>query len=84
MAAVAHGIDETCNAVQLNGFFGKTLYFYNLCSQSATLLVYLFVSLFVNLQFLSYYFLALSIIQVLSLNSARTLGCTVHKLLKRG
>ena len=48
MAAVARGIDETSNVVQLNGFFGKTFYFFNLFSQSATLPVYLFVSLFVN------------------------------------
>ena len=33
MTAVARGIDETSNAVQLNGFFGKTFYFYNLFSQ---------------------------------------------------
>ena len=50
MAAVARGIDETSNAVQLNGSFGKTFSFYNF-SQSATLPVYLFVSLFVNLHF---------------------------------
>ena len=38
MAAIASGIDETSNAVQLNGFFGKTIYFlYNSFSQSATL-----------------------------------------------
>ena len=61
MAAVARGIDETSNAVQLNGFFGKTFYFFNLFSQSATLPVYLFVSLFVNLHFLSYNFSALNI-----------------------
>ena len=61
MAAVARGIDETSNVVQLNGFFGKTFYFFNLFSQSATLPVYLYVSLFVNLHFLdfsSYYSLA--------------------------
>ena len=62
MAAVARGIDETSNAVQLNGFFGKTFYFFNLFSQSATLPVYLFVSLFVDLHFfLSYNFSALNI-----------------------
>ena len=59
--------------MQLNGFFGKTLFFYDLFSQSATLPVYLFVSLSVNLQFLSYYFLALSIIQDFILNFAREL-----------
>ena len=56
MAAVSREIDETCNAVQLNGFFGKTFYFYYLFSQTVTLPMYLFVSLFVNLQFVSYYF----------------------------
>ena len=60
MAAVARGIDETSNAVQLSGFFGKTFNFCNL-SQSATLPVYLLVSLFVNLHFLSYNFSALNI-----------------------
>ena len=51
MIVVARGIDEKRNAVQLNGLFGETFYFYNLFSQSATLPVYLFVSLFVNLHF---------------------------------
>ena len=51
MAAVACRIDETSNALQLNGFFGKAFYFYNMFSQSATLPVYLFVSLFFNLHF---------------------------------
>ena len=60
MAAVARGIDETSNAVQLNGFFGRTFYFYNF-SQSTTLPVYLFVSLFANLHFLFYNFSALNI-----------------------
>ena len=49
MAAVARGIDETSNAVQLNGFFLKIFYFYNLFSQSATLPVYLFLSLFFSI-----------------------------------
>ena len=61
MAAVARGIDKTSNVVQLNGFFGKTFYFCNLLTQSATLPVYLFVSFFVNLHFLSYNFSALNI-----------------------
>ena len=56
MAAGARGIGETSNAVQLNGFLGKIISFYNLFSQIATLPVYLFVFLFVNLLFLSYYF----------------------------
>ena len=34
---VARGIDETSNTVQLNGFFGRPFYFYNLFSQRATL-----------------------------------------------
>ena len=55
MAAVARGIiDETSNAVPF--------------SVSAYLPVYLFVSLFVNLHFLSYSFSALNIIQGFSLN----------------
>ena len=49
MAPVARGIDETSNAVQSNGFLGKTFYFYKLFSQSATLPVYLFV--FIYFQF---------------------------------
>ena len=56
MAAVARGIDETRSAVQLNGFFGKSFHFYNLFFYRSTLPVYLFVSLFVNLHFLSYNF----------------------------
>ena len=52
MTVVARGIDEKINAVQLNGFLVKKKnYFYNLFSQSATLPLYLFVSLFVNLHF---------------------------------
>ena len=51
MAIVARGIiDETSNAM---AFFGKTFYFYYLFSAGAYLLVYLLVSLFVNLPFLS-------------------------------
>ena len=73
MAAVARGIDETSNAVQLNGFYERTFYFYHLFSQSVTLPVYLFVSLFVNVHVLSYYFSALNIFQGFSLNFARTL-----------
>ena len=54
MAAVARGIDETSNTVQLNGFYGK--HFIMRHSQRATLPVYLFVSLFVNVHVLSFYF----------------------------
>ena len=53
----------------------------NVFIQSATLPVCLFVSLFVNLQFVSYYFTALNIFQGFSLNFARTLGHAVDKLL---
>ena len=79
-AAVARGIDETCNAVQLNGFFGKTLYFYNLFSQCNFTCVFICFSICQS-TFLSYYFLALSIIQYFSLNFVRTLGRAVDKLL---
>ena len=59
-------------------FFGKSFFIsFNLFSQSATLPVYLFVSLFVILHFLSYYFSALNIFQGVCLNFARTLGRTV-------
>ena len=68
MAAVARGIGETSGAVQFNGFFRKIFYFYDLFSQSATLPVYLFVSLFVNLHFFILLFLALKIFQGFSLN----------------
>ena len=60
-------------------FLGK-VFFKNLFSQGATLPVYLFVSLFVNLHFLSYYFSALNIFQGFSLNFARTLERAVDKL----
>ena len=60
-------------------FLGK-VFFFNLFSQSAPLPVYLFVSLFVNLHFLSYYFSALNIFQGFSLYFARTLERTVDKL----
>ena len=50
-------------------------------SQNATLPLYLSVSLFVNLQFVSYYFSALNIFEGFSWNFARTLGRAVDKLL---
>ena len=90
MAAVSRGIiDETSNAVPLNGLFLGNIYFYYLFSESAYLPVYLFVSFFVNLQVLSYYFSAVNIIQGFSLNQRglclnrleRTLGRAVDKLL---
>ena len=47
MAAVSREIDETCNAVQLNSFFGKTFNFYNLFlfKMQLYLCVYLFLYL---------------------------------------
>ena len=42
--------------------------------------MYLFVSLFVNLHFLSYYFSGMNIFQGFSLNFARTLERAVDKL----
>ena len=63
-------------------FFGKTFYFFCLFSESEYLPVYLFVSLFVNPHFLSYYFSALNIIQGFNLNRLqRTLERAVDKLL---
>ena len=59
-------------------FLGKVFFiFFYLFSQSAILPVYLFVSLFVILHFLSYYFSALNIFQGVCLNFARTLGRAV-------
>ena len=70
-------------------FYWETFYLYYLFSETAYLPVYLFVSFFVNLQFLSYYFSAVNIIQGFSLNQRglclnrleRTLGRAVDKLL---
>ena len=87
MTVVARGIDEKSNAVQLNGLFGETFYFYNLFSQSATLPVYLFVSLFVNLHFfiLQFFFPEYFHCQGFSLNFAENcLGRAVDKLLTNG
>ena len=73
MATVASGIDETSNVVQLNDFFGKIFYLYNLFSQSATLPVYLFnLCLYLSIScqskyFLSHYFSALNLFQGFSL-----------------
>ena len=60
--------------------FWEKFFVFNLFSQSAPLPVYLFVSLFVNLHFLSYYFSALNIFQGFSLYFARTLERAVDKL----
>ena len=60
----------------LMAFLGKHFIFIMCHSQSATLPVHLFVSLFVNLHFLPYYFSALNIFQGFSLNFAKTLGRT--------
>ena len=79
MTAVARGIDETRNAVQLNGFFWEKIYLF---SQTATLPVYLFDF------YLSIYFSILPFFSAeyffnvqFSLNIARTLGRAVNKLL---
>ncbi len=61
-------------------FLGEHFIFIICLSQSA-LPVYLFVSSFVNLYFLSYYFSALNISQGFSLSFARTSGRAVDKLL---
>ena len=51
------GIDETSNVVQLNGFFGKRFYFYNLFSQSASSPVYLFnLCLYLSISYQSTFF----------------------------
>ena len=63
-------------------FWEKFFYIFNLFSQSVTLPVYLFVSLFVILHFLSYYFSALNIFQGVCLNFARTLGRVVVEWFK--
>ena len=58
MAAVSRGIiEETSNAVPLNGLFLGNIYFYYLFSESAYLPVYLFVL------FLSIYIFYLTIFQ---------------------
>ena len=83
MAAVASGIDETSNAVQLNGFqLVKWFIFYIICFLKVQL--YLFIYLFL---YLSIYIFYLTIfqpwifsVQVFSLNFARTLRRAVDKL----
>ena len=64
-------------------FLGKRFLFIICFIQSATLPGCLFVSLLVNLQFVSYYFTALNIFQGFSFNFARTLGHAVDKLLNQ-
>ena len=68
MAAVARAIGETSGAVQLNGFFGKIFLEFIFVKLRATLPMYLFVSLLVNINCLSSYFLALKIFRGFSLN----------------
>ena len=90
MAAVSRGIiDETSNAVPLNGFFlGNILFLFFVFRKCIFTCVFI-CSFFVNLHFLSYYFSALNIIQGFSLNQRglclnrleRTLGRAVDKLL---
>ena len=79
-AAVARGIDETWNAVQLNGFLGKKHFIFIYFSKSNFTCAFICFSVCQS-TFLSYFFLALSIIQDFSLNFARTLGRAVDKLL---
>ena len=69
MAAVSRGIiDETSNAVPLNGFFlGNILFLFFVFRKCIFTCVFI-CSFFVNLHFLSYYFSALNIIQGFSLN----------------
>ena len=75
-------LTRQANAVQLNDFFVKTFYFYNLFSQGATLPVCLFVSLFVSLHFyLTIFQPVIFSVQGFSLNVAIILGHTVEKLL---
>ena len=71
----------TGNAVQLNGFFRKTFYFYNLFSQSATLPVYLFLYLSMYVLYHTIFQPSIFSVQGFSLNFARTLGRAVDKLL---
>ena len=52
MTAVARGIDETSNAVQLNGFFGKAFYFI-ICFLKVQL--YLCIYLFLDLSIYIFY-----------------------------
>ena len=56
MAAVACGIDETSETVQLNGFFGKTFYFYCFLKVQFYLCIYLSL-------YLSIYIIYLTIFQ---------------------
>ena len=88
MAAVSRGIiDETSNAVPLNGFFWGNILFLLFVFRKC-IFTCVFICFFVNLHFLSYYFSALNIIQGFSLNQRglclnrleRTLGRVVDKL----
>ena len=90
MAAVSRGIiDETSNAVPLNGFFLGNILFLLFVFRKCIFTCVFICSFFVNLHFLSYYFSALNIIQGFSLNQRglclnrleRTLGRAVDKLL---
>ena len=90
MAAVSPGIiDETSNAVPLNGFFLGNILFLLFVFRKCIFTCVFICSFFVNLHFLSYYFSALNIIQGFSLNQRglclnrleRTLGRAVDKLL---
>ena len=72
-AAVARGIDETSNTVQLNGFFGKTVYFYNV-SFSKCNFTCAFICFFIwQCACFILLFSTLNISQGFSLNFTRTL-----------
>ena len=73
MTAVGRGIDETSNTVQLNGFFGKTFYFYNV-SFSKCNFTCAFICFFIcQCACFSSLFSTLNISQGFSLNFPRTL-----------
>ena len=69
MAAVSRGIiDDTSNAVPLNGFFGGKHFIFIIRFPKVHIYLCICLFFFVNLHFLSYYFSALNIIQGFSLN----------------
>ena len=67
--------------MQLNGFFGKKIFFF-ICFLKVQLYLCQFISFFIcQSTFLTYYFSALNIFQGFSLNFARTLGRAVDTFL---
>ena len=79
MVAVARGIDETSNAVQFSGFFGKHFILKFVFRKYNFTCV--FICFFLCQSTFFIYFSKLNIIQGFSLNFARTLGRAVDKLL---